>query len=541
MRRLVLGVLSTGVLVTSGIVASAHADNPVAPVDGGTVVQGCYSSGVPDPAGEAGCHFAQNVTNQTAAECRIVDDSNDDCALADGREISAAQMSSFMHSWVHRALTLQDALTSTAPLLEEQLVHTHNSFNSSAYSAYDANGDGIPSYYPTLTNQDPNQVYSLTDQLDMGVRAVELDLHWVPSPYGNASTNGYWVTMCHGDGQEVPNTGEFVHVGCTADRPAQDGFAEVRRWLDANKHQVLLVYLENQLYPADPVASQELAHTTAASLLEDAFGSLIYKPRGTSPGHCATLPYSTSRDAVLASGAQVLLVGNCGPGTWHNDVFERGSKWDEHGDPSNYTTANCAADSAARAGDTSFRRFFEDSTFLTAATGGPQSLTPDTVARMVRCGVNIIGMDQLMPQDGRLASSVWSWAQNEPSSSGCAYQGADGRFRTSGCEATRHYACVDAAGWHVTSATGPWQGGVAACETEFPGSSYSVPVNGYRNALLQTANTPGDAWLNYAALFGPSSWQPNLAPLDGTMAFRGRGHAYGRGHGRGKPRNASLD
>jgi hypothetical protein len=543
MRRLVLTVLSAGVLVTSGIVAGAHADNPIAPVDGGTAVQGCYSAGIPDPAGEVGCHFAQNVTNQAAADCRIADDSNDDCALADGREISAAQMSTFMHSWVHRALSLQDALTSTAPLLEEQLVHTHNSFNSSAYSTYDANGDGIPSYHPTLTNQDPNQVYSLTDQLDMGVRAIELDLHWVPSPYGNASTHGYWVTLCHGDGQEIPNTGEYAHVGCTADRPAQDGFAEVRRWLDANKSQVLLVYLENQLYPADPVASQELAHNTATSLLDNAFRGLIFKPSpgSTSPGHCAPLPYTTSRDVVLASGAQVLLVGNCGPGNWHSDVFERGSIWDEHGDPTNYTQNDCSADAAARAGDTSFRRFFEDSTFLTAATGGPQSLTPDTVAEMVRCGVNIIGMDQLMPQDGRLAAEVWSWAKNDPASSGCAFQGGDGRFHSSSCEIARHYACVDADGWHVTSATGPWAAGVTACQTEFAGSLFSVPVNGYRNAVLQSRNDGGDAWLNYAALPGPA-WRANIAPLPGpTTAPQLRGHAYGRGHGRGRPsHSASL-
>src|SRR5206468_8727622 len=141
------------------------------------------------------------------------------------RAISAAAVAAYQRSWVHRALTLQRQLDERVPVIQTQIVHTHNSFNASAYGL---NGTQPPSYYPTLTNQDPNQVYSLSDQLNMDVRFVELDLHWVPSPDGNRTTNGYWVTLCHGDGQQAPATGTWVHVGCTADRPAQDGFAELQ-------------------------------------------------------------------------------------------------------------------------------------------------------------------------------------------------------------------------------------------------------------------------------------------------------------------------
>src|SRR5205814_6532401 len=183
---------------------------------------------------------------------------------------------------------------------------------------------------------------------------IELDLHWVPSPFGTPDTHGYWVTMCHGDGQQVPQTGVHVHIGCTYDRPAQDGFAEVRRWLDAHKDQFLLIYLENQLYDASPVADATLAHNTAADMLSKAFGSLIYRPTGVSPNHCATLPYGTSRAQMMATGARVLLVGNCGPGAWSNFVFQRGSTWDESGDPTNYQTSDCTRDRQYRAGDTVF-------------------------------------------------------------------------------------------------------------------------------------------------------------------------------------------
>jgi hypothetical protein len=534
MRRLLLALATSGILAASGVAVAVHADNPIAPVDGGTAVGACYSgaAAAPDEHAAIPCHFAQNVTNQTAADCRVADNTNDDCALADGREISAAQLAAYKSSWVHRALTLQRGLDAGAPLIEEQIPHTHNTFNSSAYSAADADGDKVPSYYPTLTNQDPNQVYSISGQLDMDVRAIELDLHWVPSPYGNPSTHGFWVTMCHGDGQPVPNTGAYAHVGCSDDRPAQDGFAEVRNWLNAHPDQFVLIYLENQLYPAGPVATTDQAHQIASQLLDQAFGNLIYRPTGASPGQCATLPYGTSRTQMMASGARVLLVGNCGPGAWSSLVFTRGNTWDEHGDPSNYTAADCTADQNARRADTAFRRIFEDSTFVTAATSTPQSLTPDTVAEMVRCGVNIIGMDQLMPQDGRLAALVWSWAPNEPATAGCAYQGADGRFRSSSCDSPRSYACLDpAGGWHQTVAVGRWQAGSDACATEFPGSRFAVPVNGFRNAQLAAAST-GNVWLNYAGQSG--TWAPNVAPAAGVQP-QTHGHAYGHNkhHGRG--------
>jgi len=509
-------------------------------------VGGSVALADPDPAGLAQ-RLGQGVVNQAGADCRIVDSADGRCSTIDKRDIDRAQITAYGASWVHRALTLQRDLSATAPLIEDQLPHTHNTFNSSAY-ALPANGSA-PSYYPTLTNQDPNQAYSISDQLDMDIRAIELDLHWVPSPYGTAATHGYWVTMCHGDGEQVPKAGVYVHVGCSDDRPAQDGFAEVRRWVDAHPGQLVLIYLENQLYDASPVASATLAHDTAATLLEKAFGSLIYRPTGTSPGNCATLPYDKSRAQMLGNPkrSRVLLVGNCGPGAWSSLVFQRGSRWDETGDPSSYNQSNCAADESARNSDRLFRREFEDSTFVTAATNGAPGtpMSPDNVAVMVRCGVNIIGMDQLRPQDGRLAALVWSWATNQPAAAGaCAQQGGDGRFTAVSCGLPRPAACqLPTGSWRITSAAVEWRNASNECAFEFPGSRFAVPMNGYRNLMLELAH-PGAAavWLDYAKVRG--TWTPWAAAVDsgagGGSGAPGPGHAYGRGHGKGGPPRAQL-
>jgi hypothetical protein len=536
MRRLVTSLCAAALALGSGLVSGAFADNPVSPVDGGTAVDQCYaqgSSSIDDP-GYKFCRSVQALVSGAAAACRAPLRAAPDatlpeyCGAFDGREVSESKVAAYERSWVHRALTLQRGLDSAAPLWEAQMPHTHNSFNASAY-AVPADGS-LPSYYPTLTNQDPNQVYSITDQLRMDIRAVEIDLHWVPSPYGTAATHGYWPTMCHGDGQDPTGQGLYVHVGCTDDRPMQDGLAELKRWLRAHPQEFVLVYLENQLAPGGPIASQRQAHDVAASIISQQLGSLVYKPpAGLGGGTCAPMPYDETRAAMMKSGGQVLLVGNCGPGAWNQWVFTRGPSWDESGNPTHYSEADCAADMRAREHHTSFRRFFEASPWLEAMTNATQTLTAQTAERMVQCGVNIAGFDQLEPFDGRLEAMVWSWAKGEPAASGgCAVQGTDTRFHAAACGAEHRFACVDPGlDWHVTLATGEWRDGADACSSEFPGSSYGVPPNGYRNGQLALARPPGtgDVWLDYAQVGG--SW---------TADPRSHGEGHGKGHGKTKHR-----
>jgi hypothetical protein len=434
----------------------------------------------------------------------------DYCGVFDGREVSEARVAAYERSWVHHALTLQRDLDARAPLWEELFPHTHNTFNASSYRLPD--GVAAPSYYPTLTNQDPNQVYSITDQLRMDIRAIEIDLHWVPSPYGTVATHGYWVTMCHGDGSDPTGHGVYVHVGCTDDRPLQDGLAEVRRWLDANPGQFLLVYLENQLYPGGPLAPAEQAHDVAARLIAAGLGPLVFQPPRSLPaGTCAPMPYAETRAQMLAAGKRVLLVGNCGPGAWNRWVFTRGPAWDESGNPTHYTAADCAKDEAARENHTTFRRWYEESPWLEAMTNATQVLDAPTAARMVRCGVNLIGFDQLQPFDGRLAALVWSWAPGQPGAGGdCAYQGADTRFRVAACGTRHRFACVDThLDWHVTRAAGPWSAGPSACAREFHGTTFGVPPNGYRNGELAHAARGASVWLDYRRVRG--RWVPGAA------------------------------
>jgi hypothetical protein len=481
-----------------------------------TLVQTCYhdlGSTINTPL-YAVCRGLQAMTSSVAAACRtpardlpsqaVIDD----CAMVDGRKISEAQIAAYHKTWLHRALTLQRSLDARAPLYEATFPGTHNSFNASSYFV-PANGKPID-YYPTLTNQDPNQVYSITDQLRMDIRAIEIDLHWVPSTYGKPATDGHWVDVCHGDSEAAADSGQHVHVGCTVDRSLQNTLVEVRSWLDHHRHQFLLVYLENQL------DGSPAAHNIAASLIKSHLGHLVYRPaHSRKAGHCGSMPYAKSRQQMMRTGARVLLVGNCGPGTWNRWVFTRGEKWNEGGNPTTYGAKDCAADETARESHSAFRRWYEESPFLEAATGATQTLTAAATRKMVRCGVNLTGWDQLTPTDGRLRGFEWSWAKGFPKAGHgrCAYQAGSGRFRTAGCATRLRFACVDRhLDWHVTQARGPVRSGRAACASEYPGSRFGVPPNGYRNQQIVAAkpHRHGRVWLNYRKMRG--AWRVAPSP-----------------------------
>jgi hypothetical protein len=462
---------------------------------GGDVVEACYASpagGLPG-ADARGCRTVEQFAKGFGRTCRIAVDPAT-CVTVDGRLISPELVDAYEPSWTPRALALQRGIDDAVPMVNELWAHTHNSFNAEAYS-------------PTVSGLDPNQVYSITDQLRMGIRAIEIDVHWAPSLDGLPSDGGKAPIACHGNTQGTDQI--RIHVGCTVEVHVRVRLAEVRAWLDRaeNANEVLLVYLENQM-DDDP-----LAHQRASEAISETLGDLVYRPAGSG---CDPLPLDISRAQIRASGKRVILTGNCGPGAWTSWVFERGPRWKEGSNGDTYPDyPECVAtERIPNDYDHNWIRTWEDSTWLSAMLDGRrQASTVDAVqaGRMVRCGVDMIGLDQLQPFDPRLDALVWSWAPNEPSAStasSCASVGPDGRFRSGACAELRQFACVSAAGvWSVAGPAGEWTDGAAACSAA--GASFSLPKSGYENELLKAAASGSSVWLDYRVL--GSTWTPEAA------------------------------
>ena len=119
---------------------------------------------------------------------------------------------------------------------------------------------------------------------------------------------------------------------------------------------------------------------------------------------------------------------------------------------------------------------------------------------MTFCGVNLFGFDQLLPEDGRIQASLWSWAPDEPlaGAGSCTLQATDGRWVAAPCRDSHPAACVDAMGnWTVTPSPVPFTSAPGACAAI--GSQFALPRTGAQNSRLHAAAEPaGGAWVQYA-------------------------------------------
>src|SRR5690242_11109361 len=262
------------------------------------------------------CVALGKTFDAVAAECRRVGIPDTLCTLPLAHHVTQAARDAYLASWVHSTAQFQYTLGDPLALRDVQWVGTHNSFNSLSDSF-------------TLSHADSNQQLSLTQQLDIDVRSIELDLHYIPQLLGLLGTRA--VTVCHGQGPEVHD------LGCTTEPTFAKVLPQVASWLNAPGHgnEVVLLYLEDNLKNAAAYAS---AVATLDNVLKRPNGtSLIYKPDPAqkAANGCVPLPLGASRDAVRASGARVVLVGSCAPG-WSANVFDWNGVHVEGGSTSAY-------------------------------------------------------------------------------------------------------------------------------------------------------------------------------------------------------------
>ncbi|HEY1358375.1 MAG TPA: phosphatidylinositol-specific phospholipase C domain-containing protein [Thermoleophilaceae bacterium] len=367
------------------------------------------------------------------------------------------------HAWTQRALALQYSLAGDVPLSNTPWVYTHNSFNSRAEMG------------PTLSDTDANQQLSITDQLNDGVRHLEIDTHWF----------GGRAVVCHA----LDN-----HVGCSLEKPLATVLGEVRDWLRANPSQVLLLYLESHL-------DNDTGYAAGAAAIQSSLGDLVLRPPSKG-SRCDPLPLSLTRDEIRKRGKRVLLMGPCGDGNaWRGWVFDETRRKTGSDNAAFRPFPGCGPDFTRGQYDAYPIRYYEDSTQLskTAAGGKTDPITAAIAARMIRCGVDIIGFDQLTTDDPRLEAVVWSWARGQPGAAGnCAVQRPDGRWEARACSERHRAACHTRTGaWRVSGLSGPAPSAPRLC-----GGSRrtAVPRTGYGGQLLETAQKragAGAVWLGY--------------------------------------------
>ncbi|BBX73284.1 hypothetical protein H7H78_04995 [Mycobacterium shinjukuense] len=430
------------------------------------------------------CVALGKFADAVAAECRRVGIPGTRCGLPLAHRVTQAARDAYLQSWVHRTARFQYALQDPLPMRDAQWLGTHNSFNSLSDSF-------------TISHADSNQQLSLTQQLDIDVRSIELDLHYVPRLELHGAPA---VTVCHGLGPKNAN------LGCTVEPSFANVLPQIANWLNTPGHtdEVILLLIEDQLENAAAYAS---AVATLDHVLRRPNGtSLIYHP---DPGQraangCVKFPLDASRDDVRASGARVVRVSSCVP-SWSADVFDWAGREVQGGSTSRYQPyPACDATYGGAVYAARLVRYYEDSTLVSALAdptrppANPEALTPPKVQAMTDCGVNLLGLDQLLPEDGRIQASLWSWAPDEPRAGAgtCTLQGADGRWVAAPCGDAHPAACRDATGtWPVTALVA-FAGAASACAAI--GADFALPRTGDQNAGLHSvAGAAGGAWVNF--------------------------------------------
>src|SRR3954447_21900049 len=155
-------------------------------------------------------------------------------------------------AWLQRTLAFEYRLASSVPLRNAPWIGTQDSVA---------------------------QRLSLTRQLDLGVRSLELGAHYLNTPRVGG---GKAVVACE--------------TSCGKAPLMEDPLGELRRWLTAHPTEVVLLVVEDGLGDA-------AGHDAAARVFAEALGKRLYAP--PAGGACAPMPLGIARKDVRDAGAQV--------------------------------------------------------------------------------------------------------------------------------------------------------------------------------------------------------------------------------------------
>lgn len=419
------------------------------------------------------------------------------CLLAVNVTFANNQNLGFFKSWTDRALKLQREIDLNVPLHEATFVGTHNSYNAKDYQ------QGMLRYL------DPNQNLSIYRQLELGIRSIELDVHWTYTSHFSKD-----LLLCHG----MANS-----LGCSVfDRKVSEGLEEIRDWLRVNPREIILLYIEHFLDGHEKELADEL---------NTYLGEFIYKPENqfNVVKGCTSLSSAISKADILKSGKQLIIVSKgCKP----NDVNLNKLIFSGIGSIPNHdftfidstlADTNGAIDCSILnifADDTlhnSLWRIFEDRTMLSDIVNKRRNLSAMDIHTLIQCGINWPALDMLAIGDDRLKALVWSWTPGYPQEGlgNCAIlQQGEGIKNTSCSTKLSAYACQEKSShqFKLVNQVGEWQNGEFVCQS-IAGKNwhFAVPVNGNQMAKLKFAMlniSATEVWLNYRNL--NNHWTANV-------------------------------
>lgn len=293
--------------------------------------------------------------------------------------------------WAAQALALQSDMADTVPLNQHQFVATHNSAVSTHYIK-----NGIDDLVAL------NQSLSLTEQLNAGVRSLELDV-----VYSNKD-----FRICHFHTDSDPD------LLCFNNASLRSVLGEVRQWLDSNPHQVVMLYLDVN----HPLSNQQVQQVD--QMLQGIFSARLYTVADAyglplakeSNRYAQPLPVAQiSFDKLRRLGKQVIVSAHKefdnSPQVFMHVLNDTGlAGYLKGGDTCQQRDVAAFADSMHH----TLWRINGDRSLASAVVKESDYITVESLWGLKQCPLNLYSMDKLQHNDARLVAQVWSWQPGFP-------------------------------------------------------------------------------------------------------------------------------
>mmetsp|Transcript_9479 Transcript_9479/g.13059 ORF Transcript_9479/g.13059 Transcript_9479/m.13059 type:complete len:539 (+) Transcript_9479:64-1680(+) len=419
--------------------------------------------------------------------------------------------------WLKQSLKTQRKLLDDVPFNYWYLPGTHNTAIAKS-DRYGLEEDYLTSI---LNLVDPlsvvyiaNQQFSIIDQLNMGIRFLEIDIHW----YKND------IRICHAGGIHLEKLDQLIDdickafgiefdwdsetIGCFSDDyiTLNAELDKIVAWMDqpGNEDEVFVFYFDDQ-YDLDEWGKVPYVVDTIA---------LYFNQTAFTPGDKQQYfpnSWPTAKE-MLAMGKRVILTSRTDYGEeMYSYLFSRDALWTEY-DLSDYQGfSECSLASTVAVNQGNITRVLGDSLiygpFFDGTTGG--LLIETSEQSLSACNLNFPCLDQASPD--LMEGMVWTWDRDQPEQDQeniCVAMTSFGKWRSLDCYAKLHYACQNSTDvlsdyWRVSSIADVWSKGNDICKAEF-GTSYrfAVPVNGFLNSLVHeqaTSKKTLPLWINYSS------------------------------------------
>jgi len=410
----------------------------------------------------------------------------------------------YIDPWLKKTLAFQENIQRNLSLNEIQLPATHNSHISYA--------DGLEMWQRDLTAlvqfYDDKQIFhltnqwvTLTDQLEMGIRGLELDIHY---SFGK-------IRICHAGGlrnayiDEVLETiGRYLNttirwdsetIGCFSplDPPFERSLSEIRSWLDKNPSEVLLIYLDNKLHLKKWNLVQNLT-----KMISDEFGgdssniiytTTIHRQRFEPLGRWPTL------NEFLSMGKRIVFISrtNYGDELMQPYLFPRETSFEDRGT----IQTNPCNNPRSRPPGTLFVRAFSSGLWYAWFHKENGYVNSSQISRHMACELtNYLGIEMTHPK--LMEGFIWSWDIGEPKEGNnlCpAIWVSSGRWKMISCAGKQK---IDKYPFACQSNSDPYHWILAESPSTCPRSfSFKAPLNAYQQKkLLDLANQHEAIWIN---------------------------------------------